>query len=74
VARVTLLALLVVAHPAHAQDCNPHEVWTLRAHLEEEAHRAAVWNWGWRITFTTAAVGSLAVAVANPYPDYQDGL
>jgi hypothetical protein len=72
VARALILCLLL-ARVAHA-DCDLNEAALLRAHLADEAHRAAVWNWSWRIAFSTAALSTLGVALANPLPDYRDGL
>ena len=65
--------MLLLARPVHAQSCED-EAARLRAHAELAARHTSQWNWAWRITFTTGAVGSLAVAIANPVPALQDGL
>lgn len=82
------LALLVVvcsglgAVPAAAQTapaagpktCDPREAEELRTHLTQAERRASQWNFAWRLTFTAAAVGSTAVAVADPFPELTTGL
>jgi hypothetical protein len=65
---------LGAASPAHADTCEAAEVESLRAHLSEQSSKANKWNWAWRITFTTAAVGTASVGAWNPAPSLQAGL
>jgi hypothetical protein len=59
--------------PAPASACDPTEAAALRAHLASEADSANTWNWAWRIVFTGAAVGTLAVGLADPFPSLRHG-
>jgi hypothetical protein len=73
--RGALLVVLLWAQPVRAQTaCDPAEAAELRAHLEQQASHARKWNIAWAITFGGAAVGSAAVALANPFPELQTGL
>lgn len=62
------------ASPAAPTTCDVREVEELRAHLAHQARRASTWNFAWKWTFTAAAVGSTAVALADPFPELRDGL
>jgi len=73
--RIVALVVLLCARVAFAQEpCDPQEAAELRAHLEKTQRRAGHWNFAWRLTFTGAAVGTLAVGLANPFPELRDGL
>lgn len=74
---VALVALWALFGPteAHAQaTCDATEVTELRAHLAAQSDKADTWNLAWRVTFTSAAVGTLAVGLWNPFPSLQTGL
>lgn len=78
---VTLVLLLrgiaaadVVPEPSPVSSCDAAEAADLRAHLTAQGQKADRWNLAWRITFTSAAVGTLAVGLANPFPSLQVGL
>jgi hypothetical protein len=60
--------------PAARPACDAREADELRAHLESQARKAHTWNWAWRITFTSAVAGTLALGLANPLPELQGGL
>jgi hypothetical protein len=64
----------VVAEPPPAAGCDPREAAELRALLEREASHARKWNIAWASIFGAAAVGTLGVGLANPFPDLQTGL
>jgi hypothetical protein len=75
--RVALVVVccLVGSAPAVAQDaCDPREAEERRMHLTHAKRRAGHWNLAWRVTFTAAAVGNIAVAAADVFPDLNDGL
>jgi hypothetical protein len=63
-----------LAQPPPPTTCDPAEAAELRAHLERESHKAHVWNVSWAAIFGGAAIGSLAVGLANPFPKLQTGL
>ncbi len=69
-----VLVLVLAPATAGAADCDPAEAAALREHLTSQQKTADTWNLAWRITFTAAAVGTLAVGVANPFPSLQTGL
>lgn len=79
---VTIVLLLRGIAPADAvpesspvaSSCDAAEAADLRTHLTAQQQKADRWNLAWRITFTAAAVGTLAVGVANPFPSLQTGL
>jgi hypothetical protein len=71
---VVIALVASAARPAAAESCDPAEAAELHAHLTAQEAKASRWNWAWRITFTTAAVGTLAVAIADPFPKLRDGL
>lgn len=72
---VVVAALLCAGGEAAAQvACDPTEAAELRAHLTEQAGKADTWNLAWRLTFTGAAVGTLAVGLADPFPSLREGL
>jgi hypothetical protein len=60
---VTLLGLVVLVPTAAATPCGDPSA--LRAELQRESTRVKQWNWAWRITYTTLAVGQLAVAASG---------
>lgn len=68
-----IFVIVCVVTPAQADDCTSEAV-ALRAHLESEAHRASRWNTIWAILYGAAAVGQLALALAevNPTGDFDD--
>lgn len=81
---VTLALVVVLARTGHADiaprgggarpaavACDAAEVDGLRAHLAGEADAADTWNVAWRIAFTGAAVGTLAVGLWDPLPEYE---
>ena len=65
--------MLASVQPVAAADC-AQEATELRAHLEDQSKRANTWNWVWRITFTTAAVTTFTVGIADPFPTLREGL
>ena len=69
-----VLALALLARSAYAADCDPAEAVALREHLVAQRHKASAWNLAWRVSFTVAAVGSGAVALADPFPALKIGL
>jgi hypothetical protein len=60
---VILLGLVVLVPTAAAAPCGDPSA--LRAELERESRRVTRWNWAWRITYTTLAVGQFAVAASG---------
>jgi hypothetical protein len=68
-----VLALLLSARIA-AAECDAAEAADLRAHLSSQEQKADRWNLVWRLTFTGAAVATIGVGVANPFPSLQTGL
>jgi hypothetical protein len=62
---IFLIALCTAVLPgvATAEPCA--DTGSLRADLEHESTRADHWNLAWRIVYTTAAVGQLAVAASG---------
>lgn len=72
---VVVTAVLCARGDATAQvACDPAEAVDLRAHLTEQAGKADTWNLAWRLTFTGAAVATLAVGLADPFPSLREGL
>jgi hypothetical protein len=68
-----IVVLLVLGRGARAEaPCDPAEAADLRAHLTSQARNANTWNWAWRITFTGGAVGTLAFALADTFPELRD--
>ena len=57
---VIVIGLAVLAPSADAAPCS--EPAGLRASLQRESRHARRWNLAWRITYTTLAVGHLAIA------------
>jgi hypothetical protein len=64
----------VVAEPPPPAGCDPHEAAKLRALLERDASHARKWNLAWTGIFGSAAIGTFAVGLANPFPELQTGL
>jgi len=64
----------VVATPPTGASCDPAEAADLRAHLNDQKHKADRWNLVWRGVFTGAAAITLGVGIANPFPSLQTGL
>ena len=60
--------------PPPSTSCDPAEAAELRTLLERDRRHAKKWNLAWAGIFGGAAVGSLAVGIANPFPDLQTGL
>ncbi len=81
VVRALVIVILLVANVAYAEtalavptgSCEV-EAADLRSHLTRQSSNANTWNWTWRITFTSAAAGTLAVGLWNPLPSVQRGL
>jgi hypothetical protein len=71
--RAALLALALAVAPRPAPACEG-DAEALRARLDRAARRASRWNLTWRLAFTATAAGSLALAVADPFPELRDGL
>lgn len=66
--RVALvLAIAMASAPARAESCE-EEAASLRAHLEDERASARRWNTIWAMLFGAAAVGQLALALAEVDP------
>jgi hypothetical protein len=78
VSRVLVAVVLVLGLPRTTQagTCDPAEAAHLRTALEGERIKAENWNFAWRVTFTAAAVGSLAGGLIDPVPHWniRDGL
>jgi hypothetical protein len=70
-ARLAVVLAVLGTAPARAETCDPAEVAALRDQLTREAGTADTWNLAWRITFTTAAVSSAAVGLADAFPSKQ---
>jgi hypothetical protein len=68
------IALTAMAPAARAAPCDPTEVAELRAHLSAQSDKADTWNFAWRLTFTAASLGTLAVGLADPFPSLKHGL
>ncbi len=64
---VVVSVVLAFAAPAAADTCDD-EAAALRAHLDEESHRAHRWNTVWAILFGASAVGQVALAAAEVNP------
>lgn len=59
---------LVAAHRPAAAECDAVEVERARVAQNREADRAATWNVAWSITYGVAAVGQVAMALAEFSP------
>ena len=71
---VGLVALLAASDARAQATCDAAELAELRAHLAAQSDKADTWNLAWQISFTGAAVGTLAVGLWNPFPSLQTGL
>jgi hypothetical protein len=75
---VAVVALVAPVAPAAAQACDPVEAGTrdaaIRRHLDQQAHRAKIWDLAWGIGLSAAAAGQIGLVAAewHPLEDYND--
>jgi hypothetical protein len=76
---LAIAALIAVSAPTvAAAPCEPAEAaarsTAIRRHLDEQAGRARLWDWGWGVGFAVVAAGQggLIAAEWHPLEDYDD--